>query len=107
MRSRSVSRRSRSVVWPVCRASTVSIAARSRITSSAARIRSGIVPCPLADGWCSSTLECGSTNRRPGAPAASRIAAELAACPMHRPAAAVRAAALVRGPMMPSMEPTS
>src|SRR5450756_977594 len=50
MRSLSVSARRVSTDWPVCRESTDSSSPRSRTTSSAARIRSGIGPCPLAAG---------------------------------------------------------
>jgi len=82
-RSRSVSARRVCTDWPVWTESTDSISARMRTTSSAARIMSGIVPRPDADGWCSTTRACGRMPRRPGVPAASSTAPAAIASPTH------------------------
>ena len=59
----------------MCFASTPSAWARMRASSAASRARSLIDPrLPSVWGWCSTTRAWGSSERFPGAPAASRIA---------------------------------
>lgn len=57
--------------------------ARTRSTSSAWMIRSGMVPLPSIAGWCNTTRPCRRMPRWPAVPPANNTAAAPTAWPTH------------------------